>query len=165
MKQFRLFAVIDDGQAHRRAVAESLPHDVGVGDRVAVVAEADCARLCEFAHLRELLTLALLGNAADGQDAHGSLVPRLSQNVLQCRSSVHRRVGIGHGADGGEAAACRRECAGGYRLLVLEARFAQVAVDVYETGTDDHASGIDDFGMFGWSDVLSDALYNTIFHK
>ena len=52
VEQLRLFAVVDDGQAHRGAVAERLAHDIGIGDRVAVVAEAHCARLGEFAHLR-----------------------------------------------------------------------------------------------------------------
>ena len=56
------------------------------------------------------------------------------------------RVGVGHAADGGEAARRRRARARRDVLLVLVARLAQVHVQIDEAGRHDLARAVDDLG-------------------
>ena len=58
-------------------------------------------------------------------------------------------VGVGHRADGGEAARDGRGRARRDGLLVLLPRLAQVCVQVYEAGRDDEASGVEDLRALG----------------
>ena len=57
------------------------------------------------------------------------------------------RIGVGHGADGGEAASGRGAGSAGQVFLVLEAGHAEVGMDVHEARRDDEAAGVDNHGI------------------
>ena len=147
--ELRVLAMVDDRQVEGGGVLEGVAHDAGVRDGVAVVAEADAACVRQLAHLRELLTGAALRHCADRQHAHEAGLPRSLHDVVDGAAIVHRRLGVGHGADGSEAAARRRPSAGLDGLLVLEAGIAQVRVEVDEPRRNDEAGGVDDPGAVG----------------
>ncbi len=69
---------------------------------------------------------------ADRIDAHAALHARLGEDVVGDGAVVVDREGVGHARHRGEAARRRRAGARCDRLLVLEARLAQVHVDVDE---------------------------------
>src|SRR6185437_11964788 len=89
------------------------------------------------------LPLAALGDGADGIDAG---VPQLARALHQVRRRagiVVHRAGVGHGADGGEAAGGGGARSGFDGLLVLEAGLAQMHVQINEPGRDDHPGAIE----------------------
>ena len=57
----RVLAVIDHGQAEHAGVFERAAHQVGVGDRRAVVAEGDGAGLRQFGEVRQLFARRVRG--------------------------------------------------------------------------------------------------------
>ena len=68
-------------------------------------------------------------------DAHpGRSIGSAARYVVHHGGIVNGRVGVGHGTDGSEPAARGRRRAGGDGLFVFKAGFAQVGVDVDETG-------------------------------
>ena len=137
-----VLAVVDDGQARDARVLQGVTEQRAVGDRRAVVAERDAARLRQLRQLGQLVAFAALADGPDRQHPHRGIGGG-TQDVLDGRARIDRWLGVRHAADRGEAAAGRRLRAGGDRLLVLEAGVAQVAVEVDETGADDEAGGVD----------------------
>ena len=145
-RQLRDLAVVDDRQSEAGRVAERLAHHVGVRDGVSVVAEAYRASLSQLRHLGQRRAPAAGGYGTDGQDAHRTLLAGEPQHEVDHGPRVHNRVGVRHGADGREAASGSGPSTGGDRFLVLEARLAQVAVEVNEAWADDEARSVDDAG-------------------
>ena len=159
IEQLRLLAMVDDGQAECGAVAERLPHEVGVGERVAVVGEADRAGLGELAHLRQLTAAAALGDAANREHTHRAFLAGLAQHELDDGGAVDGRVGVWHGADGGETAPRGGPRTGSYGLFVLVARLTEVAMEVDEPRGDDQAASLDDGAALRRVDVGRHRLY------
>ena len=135
----RLLAVVDDREVEGLRVLEGPAHDAGARHRLAVVGERDAAGLLQVAELGELLALLAAGDGADRVDPHRALrAGPLDDRARDPRGVVHG-VGVGHGADRGEAAGRRRARAGRDRLLVLAPRLPQVGVDVDEARADHEA--------------------------
>ncbi len=141
-------AVVDDGQAtpvgaEHGGVLQGPPHQMSVGHRRTVIAEGDGARRGQLIQLSQFLALPRLGDAADGQDAYSTLRLRRAQDELDGGCGVGGGLRVGHGADGGESAAGRRQGTGGDGLLVLEAGLPQVGVDIDEAGADHQPRRVD----------------------
>ena len=141
-------AVVDDGPTQIQGVSQRQAHQVGVIDRVAVVAVSHDAGGGQFLDFGQFPAAAALGNAADGKNPHYGvgLGPLLDQ--FHYRRVVNGRVGVGHTAEGGKAAAGRRPGAGSDGFLILEARFPQVAVQVNEPRRSHQPGGRDNPAVF-----------------
>ncbi len=135
--------MIDDGQAEHGGVLQGPPHQVRVGHGRTVVAEGHGPGRGHVRHLGQLLAFPPFGDAAEGKDARRPLRLRCAQDELNRGCGVGSGLGVGHRANGGEAAARRRQRAGGNRLLVLEAGLPQVSVNIDEAGTDHQPRGVD----------------------
>ncbi len=138
-----VLAVVDDRQTEHAGVLEGAAHEVRVGYGRAVVAEGDGARLGKLREVRQFAAGAAPGYAGDREDADSALRLRGAEDELDHAGGVDGWLGVGHGADGGEAAARRCERAGRDRLFVLEAGLAEMRVDVDEPGANNETTGID----------------------
>ena len=98
----------------------------------------------QLAELGELLPLLAQRDRADGIDPRLAGPLRLAHDEADRRLVVGHRIGVGHGADRGEAAGRRGHRAGGDGLEVLLARLAQVHVQVDQPGRDHLAGGVED---------------------
>src|SRR5690606_10230459 len=107
----------------------------------------------ELADLGEPLTLESDGDRADRVDPGGADAPSLREDEADGGGVVDRRVGVRHGADGGEPTGGSGTRARRDRLLVLAAWLAQVDVDVDEPRRDDEAGDVDHLGPVGRRDV------------
>ena len=90
--------------------------------------------------------LSPLEMAPIGQHAHDRRLARPPHDEVGHRAAVVGRIGVGHAADGGEAARRRRPRARGDVLFVLVPGLAQVHVQVDEAGRDHLAAAVDDPG-------------------
>ena len=82
-------------------------------------------------------------------DADRALRPRLVEDEAGDARVVVDRLGVGHRADGGEAARGGGPGAGGDRLPVLPARLPEMGVEVDESRADDEAPRLDHVGPAG----------------
>jgi hypothetical protein len=144
-RQPRLLRVLGDHAVDDARVLERPPHQEGVGDAGAVVAE-DAHAGAGAGHrdeLRELLPLPPLRHRADGAhiDVPG-LVPERG-DLLDDAGAVGGRGGVRHRVDRGEAAGSRGLRAGQHRLGPLPAGLAEVGVQVDEAGQQQQAVGVD----------------------
>ena len=130
-------------QAEGARVAERAPHHLAVGDREAVVGEADRAGLGQHAHLGELPPFQPLGHGTNRIDLDPLGLARAALHELDQRHVVDHGLGVGHAGDAGHPARCRREAACGNSLLVLVAGLAEVHVHVDEAGCHAVAAAID----------------------
>ena len=142
-RQVRVLLVEHERQPGDALVLQRAAHDVGVGDRVAVVAEAGRAGLGQLDLLGELGALLAPRDRGQEADAHGGLLLAALEQRLEHRGGVHHRRGVGHGHDGHEAPGGGGEAAGGDVLEVLAPRRAQVHVRVDEAGDGDEAGRVD----------------------
>ena len=143
----RVLLVDDDGKVEHRGVLERAAHEHAVRDGLAVVGDGDDALGLHRADLGELDALEALRDGADREDADERRSPGCAGR--RTRPSARRRatgMRVRHRADGREAARGRGARAGRDRLLVLEARLAEVRVQVDEARRDDEARGVDDLG-------------------
>jgi len=110
-----------------------------------VIADRDDARLLHGADFRKALAAASDGRRADGPDVRAGHRSRALQDRASHRSIVVDGPRVGHGAHSREAAACRgtRPAFDGFRTLA--AGFAQVAVQIDESGSDHQAGGVERF--------------------
>ena len=138
--------MVADGRAQVPAVGQGEAHQGRVAHRVAVVAEGHYAGGHQLLHVGQLPAGPVAGYAADYPNPHGRGGGAV-RHVVHHGGVVDGRVGVGHGADGGEAAPGRRRRAGGNGLLVLEPRLPQVGVDVDEAGSDHQAGRVDNPGV------------------
>ena len=86
--ELRVFAVLHDRPAGHGDVLQRLAHDLGRGDRHAVVAERHRPGPGHEADLGQLLALSPLGRRADGEDVAS---PALAAGCRRTRSSSRRR--------------------------------------------------------------------------
>ncbi len=152
-----VFAMVDHRQAQFLCRPQRGPHEGVVADRRAVITEGDTARGGEGCEAGQRFPGAALADTANGQDPHRGGLPRAAQDKFDDLGPVHRRFGVGHGADGGEASPRRCPGARRDRFLVLESGLAQVRVEVDEPRCDHEAPGIDDRDA-GSSYIAADTL-------
>jgi hypothetical protein len=141
--------VVHQHHAQPRGLAHDLLHDRIILHRAAVVGEGDRAGVAQRSQRRRLLTFASQGQRARGQDAGQADLPPAAGHIGHGLDVIVRRLGVGHGHHGGEAAGGSRA---GTRLdgfVILAARLAQVHVQVDEAGDDQAARGRHDRGARG----------------
>ena len=145
----RVLRVLADDAAERLDVLQGAAHDPRVRDAVPVVGEDPDPgpRARHEAQLGQLLAGEGLGDGADRLDVDEVRRPTEVVDVVRGLGGVGDGGGVGHGEDRGETAGGRRLGSGGDGLGVLAARFAQVDVEVDETGQRDQAVGVDDAGV------------------
>ena len=130
----RLLAVVGHRDAEGARVLERGAHQVRAHHRLAVVAHRHRAGAHHLAELGERAR----PSGPPRSRRSGRRAPRrrrcaCANDEPDRRLVVGDRIGVRHGADGGESAGGRRARAGGDRLHVLAARLAQVAVHVDES--------------------------------
>ena len=141
----RIFAVINHRQTERIAIIHHLAHEAGGGDGLAVVADGDDSGVFHGGDFREGFAFAADGGCADGPNADAARGGGAFDDSAGDGGIVIHRMGIGHAADGGEAAASGGARAGFDGLGHFLAGLAQVAVQVNESRRDDHAGGVENF--------------------
>ena len=141
--QVQVLAVIDDRQIERLRELHRAPHHARVHHRPAVVGDGDNAGRFHGADGGQFLAGAAFGDGADREDVDHRAAARPLHDVAGHGGAVVHRLGVGHAADGGEAAGRRGARAGLDGFGVLEARLAQVHVHVDEAGRHDQAGGIE----------------------
>ncbi len=107
-----------------------------------VVADRDAAGIAQGREVRERLAVIAAGRGAD--DAHPAprRAPDARADLPHVVRGVGCRAGVGHCADGCEAAADGRARPALDRLLLLGAGLAQVHVQVNQPGADDLPGGV-----------------------
>src|SRR5450759_2675619 len=141
-----LLAVRDDHRPHGAGVLHGPAHYLGVGHRVAVVAESfdPGAARPHLAHRGERLALTPLGDRPVREYHAQPLVLAAVEHVLGNRRVVYRWVGVGHAEDRRVAAARRGPAAASYVFLVLHSGLAQVGVHLDEARRHDAPGSVDD---------------------
>jgi hypothetical protein len=109
-----------------------------------VLAYSSADHLAEFG---QRFSALLDRNGADRVDARRLRERCLPDDEPDGGLVVGDRIGVGHRTHGGKAAGSRRARAGGDCLDVFAAGFAQVTMDVDESGRDDEAGAIDDLDV------------------
>ena len=104
--------VVEHRLVEHQAVLEGPPHQLGVVDRGAVVAEGDGAGLDQLADLGQFLAFAVLAHAGDDEDVAVAGLGGLVADELDGALAVDGRIGVGDAGDRGEAAGQRRGRAG-----------------------------------------------------
>ena len=147
-------------------------HHPGIGDRQAVVREADRAGVAKLSHLGQHLTLHAAGDAGQEAGGHRRLLGGALPQRADVRRGVHRRLGVGHREDAAEAARGRRPGARPDVLLVLVPGRPQVDVGVEERREHCLALGVDQLafacvdatrgGKFGDPAVANDDVMGAI---
>ena len=84
-----------------------------------------------------------LRDGADRIDPGRSGSGSLGQNETDAGRVVDHRIGVGHGAHGGESTGGRGPSSRGDGLLVLPSRLPEVDVDVDEAGSDEQTRRVD----------------------
>ena len=137
-----VLAVVAYGAAQVGAVGQSHAHQVGVLDRVSVVAEGDGPRSGQLLKVGQFAPLSLTAHASNGQDADHSGLPGAPKDELDQGLGINRRIGVGHAANGGESTAGCGQRTGGDGLLVFVAGFTQVNMQIDETRAGNQPCGV-----------------------
>ena len=119
----------------------------GAVDGLAVVGEAERARLAQLRHLGQRLAGEAGRDRREEADGDARLAAGRFAQAEQDRRGVHGRVRVGHRHDGDEAARGGGARTGLEILLVLLARDAQVHVRVDEAREDVLAGAVDDVAV------------------
>src|SRR5262249_8521484 len=125
--------MLDYRNADSTGNAQRSPHDRILENRLTIIGHSDCSRLTQFAEVRQLLAFAPTRGCSDGKNVNDGATIRMLHPASDLHRVVHWRS-VGHGANRGKTASCRRGSAGGDGLFVLLAGFAQVNVDVDKSG-------------------------------
>jgi hypothetical protein len=154
--EFWLLAVLHEGEVGLCAGLEDLLHDLRVFDDIAVIGDGDGSGLFAEVDLGDLLPGAGFGRSGDWEDAAvgGSL--GLEADPFHQFRGVEGGRGVGHAADGCEAAGDGGAGAGGDVLFGGLAGLAEVDMGVDETWGGDEVCGVDDVGCGRLGEVLSD---------
>jgi hypothetical protein len=116
-----------------------LPHQFRRRDGTAIVADGDDSRILHPGNFGERFAFTPHGGCADGPDACvGSRCGSINDGARHCCVVVNR-LRIGHAAYGRESAGDGRASSRLDGLGNFLAGFAQVAMQVNETGSDDRA--------------------------
>ena len=104
-------------------------------------------------------------NGADGKDADVALAERFHHDELDLRYVVDRRDGIRHTGHGRETPHGRGRRAGGDCFLFFLAGFAQVHMNINQTGRHDQIGRIEHLHLFGRLDRFGDFLNMPAFDQ
>src|SRR5580658_5751459 len=140
--------MFDDGNIERAAIFHHLASEFGGGDGFAVIGNGDDAGFFHGGDFGDGFAFAADACGADGPDANAAGGFGAVENEARDAGVVVDGFRVGHAADGGEAAARRGTSAGFDGFGGFLARFAQMRVKIDEAGSDDQATGVEDFGIF-----------------
>jgi len=155
--EFTILRCMHDQRVEIARVSQRTPQDLRARNRARPIGERDGARRLQQADLRDLLASEAFSQRRGGQDAHAPRIARPSQQEIDHRRIVDRRIGGGIGDDGGHPSGSRRRRCGGNRLAMLGAGLADECGEIDQTGRDDIAPAIDDPHTFR-QDVGADRL-------
>ena len=144
--EVRILLVRDDRHPQHRAVFQRAPHELRIGDRLAVIADRDASRRSQIRELRQLLAFQTFADGTDGIHATRAVPRRLGDDHLGDRPLVVRRNRVRHRAHRRVPARHCRPSSGRDRLFMFLAGLAQMGVQIDETGHDHQTAGIDGFG-------------------
>ncbi|GMA92506.1 hypothetical protein GCM10025869_30350 [Homoserinibacter gongjuensis] len=143
--QAGVLRVLGDDAVEGRDVLEGAPHEQRVMHALAVVAE-DAHRGTGVRHgadLGEPLAREPHGDGADRAHRGVTVLRTERGDLLDDARGIGHRGGVGHGVHSREAAGSGRAGSREHRLARLEARLAQVGVQVDEAGQRHEAVGVD----------------------
>ena len=137
--------MIDYRQIKSAAIVHHLAHQTSRRHGLAVITHGNDACVLHRCDFGERFAFAAHGSGADGPDTHcsggrGSLNDSTSNGGV-----IVYGLGVGHGTHSGEAAARRRARASFDRFRKFLAGFAQVTMQIDETGRDDHPRRVENF--------------------
>ena len=138
--------MLNHGQPCACRCGQHLVHDGVVQNRLAIITDGDSARGFERAVLWDCFPQAAARSGGNGEDAHHCTAIWGLHPACDLGGVVDRR-GVGHGANTGEAARCRRRCACGDGFFVALARLAQVYVNVHQAWGDDETPGVENLRL------------------
>ncbi len=155
VRELAVLRVADDRHAEGQGVLHRPAVELRVHHALAVVGEGDAAGLGLLGQLRELRALEVAAHRADRIHADDAFDLRAGQDVVGDRAVVVDRERVGHARDRGEAARRGGPRAARDRLLVLEARLAQVHVHVDEARAHHLAGRVHRLGARGRLQALA----------
>ena len=143
--ELRVLRVLGDHAVEGPDVLQRPAHQPGVGDTPSVVGEHPYAgpRPGHQAELGQFRPAQSLADRTHGYHLGVAVAPADVGQVFGRLGGVGDRIGVGHRQHGGEAAAGRGPGAGGDGLGVLPAGFAEVGVQVDQSGQRDQTGGVD----------------------
>ena len=147
--------MIDHRNAKGARIFEGGAHQLGAGDRLAVVTDRYRACPDHLTEFGEHFSLLPHRDSPDRVDARGLRPLCLADDEPNRCLIVGHGIGVGHRADCGETACCGRPGTGRNRLDVLATRLAQMTVHVDEPWRNDEAIAIDDLGAIGRVDAAT----------
>jgi hypothetical protein len=156
--------VLRDDTTEGRDVLKGTTHEERVSDTPAVIGKD---RDSGFAsrhptNIGELHAVEVVSDGANRSDLDkASTATQLGHHFYPLRC-VRDRRGVGHGVDCSETAGSRRSRAGQDRFGRLAARFAQMRVQVDQSGKGDESCAIDDSVGFRFhrTHLADDAIVN-----
>ena len=145
--QVHVLAVGGEGEAQFLRLLQGLQQAAGAPYRHAVIADGDGPGCFQGFQVRELLPLHPLGDAGRGVHSRVGRGGLLQQGPHPLRA-VHRRLGVGHGQQAGDASGGSGPAPGEHILLVGEARVPQMDVHVHQPGGGHQAPPVQNFFRF-----------------
>ena len=143
--ELRVLGVLGDHAVEGPHVLQRPAHQPAVGHTPPVVGEHPYGgpRPGHQAELGQFGAAQSLADRAHRDDLGVAVPPADVGQMLGRLGGVGDRIGVGHRQHGGEAAAGRGPGAGGDGLGVLPAGFAEVGVQVDQSGQRNEAGGVD----------------------
>ena len=133
---------------------------------MAIVTDADAARIAQRRHLGHLLAGGAYRDGANRIDARQVRFGRLPEDLFGNAGVIVHGVRVRHAGDGREAARHRGGGAGRHGLLVRLPRLAQVDVHVDEAGTDNEAGRqVDDGRTVDRKQIRADRGDDAVRHQ
>ena len=145
----RLLAVLHEGGAQRGADLQHLPHEVGVGDPVAIVGECRSPRGEHRMHRRDGFALPSEGRRRGDQDPAGRHFPGLHGHPFDHVRRVQRRRGVRHAAEGGEATGDGGPTTSLDGLFPALARLTEMDMGINQTRAHQKAVDVDAMSVTG----------------
>ena len=151
----------DEGSPHIARIAGGVAQDARAGDRRAVVAERDAARIAQEMIRCQFEPGARAGDRPDGIHARARRGLGAAHHVGDDRGRIQGRFGVGHASHGGETAGDRGGRAGGDRFFTRLAGLAQVHVHIDEAGRDERAGRFHDARVRG-GEMFADRDHDAV---
>ncbi len=137
----RVFRVLDHRDVQFAGAQQRRAHHAVVQDGPAIISQGNGAGALEGGEVGELLAFAARSGGGDRKDIHVRSPRRVLQPAGDLGGIVDRS-GVGHGADGSEAAGCSCQGPAGDGLFVRLSRLAQVDVEVNKSGGHDQPARV-----------------------
>ena len=144
-----ILAMIHRGQVEHARVFERAAHEVVVLHAMAVVGDRDDAGLEKLSDGREFLARDALGDRAGDEDVHRIFLLRFFAQQRDDGGTVDRGRRVRHANDGSETAFRRGLDAGGDGLFRGLAGFAQMHVEINQTGANNLAARVETLDLRG----------------